>query len=195
MASSSLQLPYLTVVGAVAIAAVFFFTVIQPSIDGIRFVQEELKNEQKVLEEKESFLRSLDRRLADLEANRAHETRLAVVLPTKEQVEDELRIIHQRATTAGLTIIAIDNVSDAAQAQANAQRSRGENVSLPENVSPLSFNVDVRGPYQGVRAFVSALERSPRLTDINYIRLTTDQAAPDQVSTRITITFYMVNGG
>lgn len=193
MASSSLQLPYLTVVGAIAIATVFFFVVARPMFDEINTTKDQLAQEQATLAERTAFLQSLDRRLQDLQANQVHVDRLAVILPAQERVEDELRILHQRATTSGLIIDAITNVSDSARTQLLAQKARGENVDVADSVVPVAFTVNVHGAYQSFRAFLTALENSPRLTDVRDIRVSEGGDGVDQISGHMTIQFYTID--
>lgn len=193
MATGSLNLPYLLLTGSVVVAAVFAFAVLQPALTSVQAVQADIAATTAQRAEREEFLRTLDSKLADLEVNREHELRLQTVLPADEQMEDALRILDRAAAASGLTLVSVTNTSHAVQSQARTQQARGGVVALPGTVAPLGVNVDLDGSYQGFRAFVAALERSPRLMDIDVITLQRNELELDRLSISLSIQFYMLS--
>lgn len=192
MTAQSLNLPYLLLAGSIIIAAVLAFTALQPAFLDVQGVQNEIKTTQTILTERETFLRSLDSKLAELEANREHETRLQAVLPNKEQMEDALRILHQSAQANGVEIIDISNNSNEVQSETRSRQARGTQASLPEAVTPLAASINIRASYQSVRAFLTALERAPRLMDVSEITLRRDEQVPDRLNGQLSVRFYMI---
>lgn len=191
MPTGSLNLPYLLLTGAVVVAAVFAFTVLQPALTSVQEVQTEIASVQAQRTGREEFLRTLDAKLAELESNRENEVQLQTVLPADEQMEDALRILNQAAVGSGLTLVSITNDSASVQAQARTQRSRG-GVGLPDSVTPLAVGVTLSGPYQGLRSFLTTLERTPRLMDIERISIQRNELTPEVLTTTLSAKFYML---
>lgn len=192
MATQSLNMPYLLVAGAMVLAVVFGFAIISPAVDGIFETQAAIESSIADLAEKEAFLRTLDSKVAELEINREHESRLATVLPEEERMEDALRILHRAAESSGLQIQQINNNSGAVQSQVKAQQSRGESGALPESVVPLSLNVTYTATYQNFRSFLTTIERTPRLMDVSSFLLQQNQEDPTVLNGKMAIDFYFV---
>jgi len=167
------------------------FTVYQPLLTEINDRGSQIDSQESTLREREEFLRTVDRKTAALQVQQEHESRLATMLPTRERMEDALRILHQSSQVAGVTIDTIINNSTSLQAQLNSKRARGDIVELPASIVPLGANIRFAGTYQQLRAFVAELEKTPRLMDIKNILITRNQTAPDQVSGEMLIQFYM----
>lgn len=192
MATGSLNVPYLLLAGAVVIAAVFAFTVLQPALASVQEVQNEIAAVVAQRSEREEFLRTLDSKLAELEVNREHELRLQTILPAEDQMEDSLRILDRTAAANGLTLVSVSNSSDSVQSRQRTLQARGQAAPLPASVNPLGVNVILDGPYQGFRAFLTALERTPRLMDVDIISLRRNEVEPSRVGITLSIKFYML---
>ena len=192
MATQSLNMPYLLVAGAIVFAVIFGFSVINPAITTAFETRAAIEESRADLAEREAFLRTLDSKVAELEINREHETRLATILPREERMEDALRILHRAAEASGVQIEQITNNSDAVQAQSRARQSRGEVEALPDSVLPLSLNIASVSTYQSFRAFLTAIERTPRLMDVSSIVLQRSQEDPNILTGRISIEFYTI---
>lgn len=190
MNSPSLNTPYLVLSGVVIIAIVSVFFVYQPLLDDIGALRDTIERNSVTVQEREDFLRTIDRKLAELQGQQEHEQRLNVMLPVEDRMEDMLRIVHQSAQTSGVVINAITDQSVTLQSSINAQRARGENIQLPSGVRPLSLDVSFSGTYQQFRALLAELERSPRLIDITNITIRRNDQAPDSVSGSMQMTFY-----
>lgn len=195
MTSQSLNLPYLLLAGAILVAIVFGFTIFQPQVQELQAKQGEIEQLQLSLMERQNFLRTLDSKLAELELNREHEAKLQIVLPNEERMEDALRVVHVAATTSGVTVLQVTNATAAVQSETRAKQSRGEAVSAPAGAEILGLKIDFRGPYQGLRAFLQALERSPRLMDVYILDLHADEQAPDLLQGSFTLRLYMIGEG
>lgn len=188
--ATSLNTPYIVISGVVLLAIVAIFTVFQPMLGTIRTSQDRLQQVNNELTEKQEFLRSLDRKKSQLEAQQADEQRLNVVLPTNNSFNDIIRVISLASTDAGNTVLQVGDRSDSTQAEINAKRARGEEVGLPSEVTPLAAAVTVRGSYQQLRTFLNALENSPRLNNVLSINIKRSIDVPDQITADLVIQFY-----
>ncbi len=190
-ANSSVNTPYIVLSGVALLAIVVVFTILRPLLNNIGERRDSIVAQGALLLEREEFLRTVDRKLAALQVQPEQEDRLAIMLPTKERIEDALRILHQSGQTSGLVIDNIINNSSSIQSQLNSRRSRGEAVALPGSVIPLGASVKFNGTYQQLRSFITELERAPRLMDIMNIQINRNETAPDRISGEMVIQFYM----
>jgi Tfp pilus assembly protein PilO len=187
----SLNTPYVILTGVVIVGIVFIFTILQPMVTSISQIRSETASQAALVQERRAFLRTTDRKIADLQLQDEHEQRLATMLPAAERLEDALRIVHQGEQATGLVLENIVNNSRSLQTQVNAKRARGETVTIPAKIIPLSFSIDYRGTYQQWRAFLTELERSPRLMDITSVTVKGSDQQTNQVSGQIAVMFYM----
>lgn len=190
MAATSLNTPYIVITGTIVAAVVVIFTIFQPLLSDIQDVNNQISTTQSVVTEKENFLRGLDRKREELQVQRVHEDRLNVILPNDSGYDEVVRVISLSASNAGLTVQKVENKSSALQSAINGQRARGEAVSIPAGVTPIAAEVDVVGTYQQLRAFLSNLEKSPRLTDVTKISSKSNEVQPDQVNSKLIIQSY-----
>ncbi len=190
MATSSLNMPYIVLSGVAITSVAIGFAFIRPVISDIRETQHQITEKESLLRERQQFLQNMDRKIAELQLNQQHEQRLRVVLPEEEAVEDVLRIIHQSAQTAGVIVQSVDNNSASVESHIQAQRARGEDLSIPASAVPLAFGIKLNGTYQQLRAFLAELERSPRLTDVTTITITRNEQDPLQLGIDMTLQFY-----
>lgn len=190
MATTSVNTPYIIITGTVVAALVVIFTILQPLISDIQDVKGRLNTTASVVAEKENFLRGLDRKREELQVQRVHEERLNVILPADSGYDELVRVLALAADGAGLTVQKVENKSAALQSAINGQRARGETVTIPPNVTPIAAEVDVAGTYQQLRAFLTNLEKSPRLVDVTKISSKTNDTQADQVVSKIVIQSY-----
>lgn len=192
-AVSSLNRLYLLLTITILSAVAVMFVVVQPIVAEIRTIQQRTAEKQATLKEKESFLRSIDRKIALLESQVQHEQRLAVMIPDDQQIQDVLRIFHTAALEAGLVVTDIVNTSENAIAENNARKARGESVAVSSAVIPLSADLSFIGTYQQLRAFLTRLEVSPRLLDIARMELSRKPGS-EAIHGKITAHYYMHGG-
>ena len=188
---TSLNLPYIIVTGAIIIAVIIIFIIIRPQLTAVSDTQDAIAEQTAVLQSREEFLRTIDRKVSELNSQQIHEERLSVMLPAEEQVADALRVIHRAAESSGASISSLVNASGAIQSQANANRARGGASSIPATVVPLGFTMEFGGTYQQFRAFITEIERSPRLMDIDTIQLSSSGAETEILNGQINVVFYM----
>ncbi len=188
--SSSLRLPYITL-GGVAIGVIFLsFIVISPLISDINATRGDIRTKQLLLQEKEEYLRIIDRKIAQLKTQGEQEQHLEVVLPTENRMEDTLRILHEYANAAGIAIERVSNKSATLQATASTARARGNEEVIPTGVGVLAFNVEFNATYQQLRMFINTLEKSPRLVDTQSIKIVRNAEDQNVVKATMTIQFY-----
>lgn len=188
---ASLNVPYFLLTGTVLVVGLTAFLVIRPALTRIGTAQDTIGERQIKLAERQSFLETIDRKLAELEAQGAQEENLSVILPTEERIEDALRVVHRSAEATGVVIRNISNDSLSTQNSLNAERARGESNTLPPDAAALSFTIELTSSYQQFRAFMKELERSPRLMDVTSVNL---QAAGDgNIGGQMAVRFYMQN--
>jgi len=189
MASSS-NTSYLILVGVIAISLVVVFAVLQPMLDEIQEDRAAVEAKEQTLSERETFLRTLDQKIAALTREAQHEQQLNVVLPVAEEGEDVVRLIHQAEIASGGTVRRVNNISAGIQNSLNNSRSRGESAALPEEVVPLGMELDFAGSYQQLRVFLSELQRAPRLLDITTLEIRRNVQVTDSLTATMTLQFY-----
>lgn len=187
----SMNSAYLLLSGAVIVAIAVVFLLVRPMLSEIDAAQAAIEKQQAELTEREQFLQTIDRKIAALSTQQEHEARLQVVLPAEPTIEDVLRILHEAAASSGLVINGATNVSDAAQSRLNSSQARGEITGVPADVQVLGFSLQVTTGYQQLRAFLKALERSPRLIDVSLVTLQQTGQTPDVLDGQLQVTFYM----
>ncbi len=191
---SSINSPYIVLSSVVLASVVAVFALVRPQVASISKLSDAIVAQTATLQEQQEFLRTTDRKIADLQLQQDQEQRLGVMLPAAQRIEDALRIIHQSGQVAGLILDTVTNASGVVQTQLNAQRARAEAVSIPPDIVPLAMTIDFHGSYQQLRIFLSELERSPRLMDVTDVTVRRSTQTPDQISGSIAVTFYMQPG-
>lgn len=187
---ASLNVPYLVIAGVSLGAALIVFLIIIPQFNRVSTTQNEITSQTARLQERQDFLRTIDRKLTQLSQQKIHDDRLEIMLPESERIEDAIRVLHRASEASGITINNITNTSDNARALSNAAQARGQESNIPQNITPLSFTLDFAGSYQQFRAFLTELERSPRLMDISKIQMRGGDLSPGDISGQITAIFY-----
>lgn len=188
--SASLNTPYLFLTGVVLIAVVFLFTVMRPMMDNANELKQQIATESQTLKNKVDFLSSLNIKIQQLAAIPDVEKQMATVLPDTDRTQDTLRIIHEYATQAGLTVISVVNNSAASAAKTNATRARGDILSLPQEVRTVAFGTSVVGSYEQVKLFLSLLGKSPRLIDVQEVSFSSVPTQPGQVTSQMKMQLY-----
>lgn len=190
-ANASLNTPYIILTGVVVLVVVFVFAVIQPLMGEIGQYRDQIASTEQKINERQEFLATIDRKLAQLQSRAQDEERLAVMLPSSEAIEDALRVLHQAGQTSGAELSQVRNNSSSSQSQITAKRARGQVVNLPADVLPLSFSIDYSGTYQQLRALLTELERSPRLMDVIKITGSRSTTQVDRITGEVVVNFYM----
>lgn len=190
-ANASLNTPYIILTGVVVLVIVFVFAVIQPLMGEIGQYRDQIGSTQQKIDERQEFLAAVDRKLAQLQSRAQDEERVAVILPSSEEIEDALRVVHQAGQTSGVELSQLRNNSSSAQSQITAKRARGQVVNLPADVLPLSFSIDYSSTYQQLRAWLTELERSPRLMDVIKITGSRSTTQVDRITGEVVVNFYM----
>ncbi|MEX1111870.1 MAG: hypothetical protein WEC84_00245, partial [Candidatus Andersenbacteria bacterium] len=189
-ATRSLNSAYIALSGAILIGVAIIFLLIRPLLSEIDITQAAIDTKEVELAEREGFLQTIDLKIAALRTQEEHEARLQVMLPAEERMEDALRILHEAAAGSGLVIDRASNVSAGLRSRFNAASARGEAIALPSKVQPLGFSLNVSASYQQLRAFLTSLERSPRLMDVLNISLDTAELV-DTLGGQMEVIFYM----
>jgi len=187
---ASLNTPYLFLAGVVLIAVVFLFVVMRPMIESANVLKQDIAIDSETLKNKQDFLSSLNGKIEQLAVLPEVEKQMAVVLPDTDRTQDTLRIIHEYATQAGLTVNSVSNNSSANDAKTNAIRARGDALNLPTEVRTLAFTVAVTGSYEQVKVFLSLLGKSPRVIDVQELSFSQVEAQPGQVTSQMKMQLY-----
>lgn len=190
MASNSLTTPYLVVSGVIILALASVVAFIQPQVAQIGRLREDIAATRAQLTTRQEFLRTLDTKVAALARESQHEKQLNVVLPQAEEHADVVRLIHQAAVASDGAIQRLSNISANVQSVLNARRSRREAVALPQNVTPLGFEIEFAGSYQQLRVFLSQLSLAPRLLDITNLEVRRSAQAIDTIGATLIVHFY-----
>lgn len=187
---TSLNTPYLFLTGSIVIAVVFLFVVLQPMMDEANTIRHTIATDNETLKDKQEFLSSLDVKLQQLQALADVEKQIAIVLPENERNQDIVRVINEYATQSGVTVLTVVNGSAASDAQANAARARGDEITAPSGIKTLGFDVGVIGSYEQARLFIDLLARSPRIMDVSDVSLKGTDSQPGQVTANLKIQLY-----
>lgn len=187
---TSLNAPYLSLTGAIVVAVVFLFVVLQPMMDDANTIRHTIAADQETLRDKQAFLSSLDAKMQQLQALSDVESQMAAVLPETDRNEDIIRVFHEYATQSGLTIVSVVNNSSTTDAQASAALARGDANEVPAGVKTLSFEVGTSGSYEQLRLFLTLLGKSPRIIDVKGVVLKQVSLQPGQVTATITMQLY-----
>ncbi len=190
MAATSLNTPYIVITGTIVAAVVIIFSILQPMLADIRDINNRITTTTSVVTEKQEFLRGLDRKREELQIQRVHEERLNVILPNSSSYDEMVRVLSLSASNAGLTVQKVENKSSALQSSVNGARARGEKINIPAGVTPIAAEIDVIGTYQQLRAFLSNLEKSPRLTDVTKISSKSSETQSDLITSKLIIQSY-----
>lgn len=190
MARGSLNTPYLLLSGTIIIGITAIFIFYQPMLAEINETRQSIESKQAELAERERFVRTLDQKISELQAQGQHEQHLNIILPTDDSVEDMIRIINEAGNASGGAIETITNRSDSLQANINSERARGDAVSIPQGITPLGFNVTFSGSYQQLRVFLEQLETAPRLNDVTNLSISRNPEQLDRVGAELLLQFY-----
>lgn len=188
--NTSLNTPYLVLTGVVLIAIAFLFTVLQPLMDSVTTTKSMIASNMASYEEKDTFLKSLDVKMAQLRSQGDVEKQLAVVIPESERSQDVVRILDQYAKESGVTIVSITNNAAQAKAHANASKARGDINLVPEGLQTITFDLRLIGTYSQVRSFIAGLQKSPRVIDATHILMSQLAGQPGAVTGSFNIQFY-----
>lgn len=190
MSKQSINLPYFLLTGMVMVAIIAGSIVIYPAIRNLQQIRREADAAAATLSERQDFLRTLDRDLADLQAQAAAEKEAAIALPADESFDDVLRLLQRSAGEAGVAVSVVRNNAKTQEASYAAARARGESMGLPAGVSPLGISMEARGTYQQTRVFLEQLDRSIRLFDVLSLQLKRDPAQADLLTGQFDIRFF-----
>jgi Tfp pilus assembly protein PilO len=190
MARQSLNVAYLILTGLVLVIIVLIPTVYRPLWAQLADVREDTGRTRQQTIDRQTFLKTIDTKIAELRGLATPEQELAIMLPADESFADALRIIHQAGGATGMTIESVTNDSDSVQAETRALASRDQVSSLPAHVLPLRVQVKATGSYQQIRQWLDLLEKSPRLMDVHGFSLQRNEQQPDQITGTFTIDFY-----
>jgi Tfp pilus assembly protein PilO len=159
-------------------------------MDTASIVKQEIAVDTQTLKNKEAFLSSLSVKIEQLAALPEVEKQMATILPDTDRTQDTIRVLHEYATQAGLTITEISNNSPTNDAKANAARARGDVVNVPLEVRTLEFQVGVTGSYEQVRLYLTLLGKSPRVIDVKDVQMGQIVSQPGQITSSITMQLY-----
>ena len=190
--NASLNIPYIALSGAVIIAIAVVFAVIQPALASIQELNAEIEQNQNVLAQKRSFLSTVDAKKVQLQNNAIHEQRLSVILPKEDKYEDIIRVFSLASSDSGAVLVKMSDESRSAQSSINVERARGEAVNVPSSVKIAAVSVDAQGSYQQLRAFLTKLEKAPRLIDITAIKIQSGNI-PDDLTLSIQASSYYIS--
>ncbi len=188
MTNQSINIPYLILTGALALAVIVVFTIFKPLLTDITRAQTDMQNQQAVLEQKQDFLHNLDQKKAFLNNQTDVEKKLAAMLPADDQMEDVIRILQIAATESGGILNTIKNETNSIKGKADAKSARGGTAVV--DVDLLGFGLQFQGSYQQTRAFIGKITASPRLLDITTMTLRRDTQNPELIITEMNIHFY-----
>ena len=195
MIRATVNAAYLLLAGAILLAFVTVILLFQPLLSEISSTRTELVTATARLEERNNFLKNLDRKQTTLRSQGVNERMLSVALPSDEAFEDLTRVLHRAATAAGGTLADISNATTESQRNSSIRRNQGTTNTVPASVTELSAGLKFKGTYQQTRVFLEQLERAPRFIAVDNLKLQRDGVATlDQLTVELNIRFYKEGG-
>lgn len=194
MIRSTLNAAYLLLAGAIFLSFVAAILLFQPLLSEISATRSEVAAATTRLEERNTFLKNLDRKQTTLRSQEANERMLNVALPEDEAFEDLARVLHRAATTAGGTLVDVSNATSEGQRNSTIRRSQGEKSSVPPSVTELNAFLKFKGTYQQTRVLLEQLERAPRFIAVDNLKMQRDATLLDQLTVELSIRFYREGG-
>lgn len=195
MIRATVNAAYLLLAGAILLAFVAAILLFQPLLGAISSTRTELAAATVRSEERNAFLKNLDRKQTTLRSQEVNERMLNVALPSDEAFEDLTRVLHRAATAAGGTLTDVSNATAVQQRNSTIRRSQGATNAVPASVTELSAGLKFKGTYQQTRVFLEQLERAPRFIAVDNLKLQRDGAAAlDQLTVELNIRFYREGG-
>lgn len=193
---------------------VFTVFVTVPAWAGVRVARGALVETEQDLVKRQTFLKDIDARTAELATHDRDARLLAVMFPETKGIADLAAVIHGAASASGLTIEQVAGVqqqkkasaapTDAATTDVLARRgprpapspAAGARPSAGGSTLPVyEVTLHGRGSYAQVRAFFRELERSLRLLDVARVDMRGGGAAPESagvVQIQATVLFTLV---
>ncbi len=191
MAKTSLNLPYLILSSSVIIAIVAIAIYARPIMNENLQLRRLIADKKQLLSDRQEFVRTIDRKKAELQVHAVREAELALELPADESIDDVLRLIGQFAEQTGVVVKTINNDSKSSLATYRAIVTRGEDTDLPAGVVPLQVRLSMNGSYAQTRSFLDRLERSPRLIDVDQFTMKATKGVPDSIDSELQAQLYM----
>ena len=153
----------ITIGAVVVIAAVVGFLVLKPMYDENGTKASALKTERAQiadLKQYENQERNLD---TNIEQLKQQLERQRTVVPDEKQADQFIHVLQEQATAAGITI----------------RRYTAKPVATRDYYSEVPFEVDLDGPYYGVRDFFDRVGRLERIINISNLQMATPARQPD----------------
>jgi len=153
----------ITIGGVLVIALVVGFLVLKPMYEENGQKASALKTEQALiagLKEYENQERNLD---TNIEQLKQQLERQRTVVPDEKQADQLIHVLQEQATAAGIEI----------------RRYTAKPVATRDYYSEVPFEIDLDGPYYGVRDFFDRVGRLERIVNISNLQMATPARQPD----------------
>jgi Tfp pilus assembly protein PilO len=160
--SNLISFPLLiTFITILAVAALGFF-VLWPKYQELKVVELNIDNQEIELKTKKEYLQMLEELKLELEKNAAELAKVDSALPTDPSVPSLFNYLQVAASQAGLILTEISPFSVA-------------DSSALAGLKEIGFNVKISGTYPSVKSFISTLERSARMIEVESISLSSSE--------------------
>ena len=158
----------ITIGGVLVIALVVGFLVLKPMYEENGQKASALKTEQALiagLKEYEDQERNLD---TNIEQLKQQLERQRTVVPDEKQADQLIHVLQEQATAAGIEI----------------RRYTAKPVATRDYYSEVPFEIDLDGPYYGVRDFFERVGRLERIVNISNLQMATPARQTDAKTKR-----------
>lgn len=190
MPQESLSLPYLVLLGVVALTIIVSFVIYLPQLKQWQSTRVQITTIKTRLAERQQFLQTIDQKSVQLQANAVPEKELSVLLPLDESFANVLRIIDRESAAAAVFVKSVDNTTAATQSARRVAQALGAANDLPEALTAHGVNLTVEGSYQQIRLFISRLENAIRFMDLSSIALSAAADKGGLLTGSLTANFY-----
>jgi Tfp pilus assembly protein PilO len=154
---------YASIVSAVSflIVIVVAVLVLWPKFQELQTVQGNIEREKAEVQLKEEYVLMLDDVMADLESNREGVSKIKTALPASPSVPSLFNYLQRTASGSGLILTEISPFTVSLS---------GTLTDLRETV----FTIKASGSYSSFKNFISTLEKSARLIEVESISLSSN---------------------
>jgi Tfp pilus assembly protein PilO len=154
---------YASIVSAVSflIVIVVAVLVLWPKFQELQAIQSDIEKEKAEIQLKKEYVLMLDDVMAGLESNREGISKIRTALPVNPSVPSLFNYLQRTASSSGLVLTEISPFT----------------VSLSGTITGLRetvFTIKASGSYSSFKNFISTLEKSARLIEVEGISLSSD---------------------
>lgn len=146
----------------IAIAAFLVFYFVLPNYNETKVFRMAVAERESLLQSRKKVMEDLDNLKKEYLKNKEEIDKISIVVPSEKHIPELVSTIENIARTTGLALTTF-NISD------------NSNKETDKEVKSLNINAKLIGSYDAYRGFVTAIETSQRLIDIEVSKVAQDE--------------------